>query len=81
MLVKTAKKLCDNVLALLAKKPEHVEEQKTKENETIISQTDKTKSNNETTIVQNSESDSGYTRNYKSGDLIDPQFSKLKKKS
>ena len=30
MLVKTAKKLCDNVLALLAKKPEHVEEQKTK---------------------------------------------------
>ena len=49
MLVKTAKKLCDNVLALLAKKPEHVEEQKTKENETIISQTDKTKSNNETT--------------------------------
>ena len=65
MLVKTAKKLCDNVLALLAKKPEYIEEQKTKENETIISQNDKTKSNNETTIVQNSESDSGYTRTKK----------------
>ena len=80
MMIKTAKKLCDNVLALLMKKPEYAEEQHEKETGETT-QTDE----NQTRMAQNDSEDSEApnrsTRNYNSGDLIDPQFQKLQKKS
>jgi len=63
-------------LSLLAKKPEYIEEQKEKEltNSMTSNNADKTKSNVDDTVVV------GVIESTDS-DLIDPQFSMLKKKS
>jgi len=82
-MIKTAKKLCDSVLALLTKKPEYIQEQKEKENsENTIAEPNQTRMAINESENQDSEAvQEMTTRNYNSGDLIDPQFKKLKKKS
>ena len=83
MMIKTAKKLCDNVLALLVKKTEYIQEQKEKENsENTTAEPNQTRMALNESESQDSEAvQEMATRNYNSGDLIDPQFKKLQKKS